>query len=59
MSFLSEQALITRSGKKIPTRIHTFCIHGDEPTGVTVVSAVRQALETNGIQVVPLPELSF
>jgi UPF0271 protein len=59
MSFLNEQALITTSGKKIPTHIHTFCIHGDEPTGPAVVSAVRNALEKNGIDVVPLSELTF
>lgn len=59
MSFLAEHAIITKNGKKIPTRIHTFCVHGDEPTGVAVVSAVRQALEKNKIQVVPLPEMTF
>ncbi len=59
VSFITEQALITRSGKRIPTPIRTFCTHGDEPTGVDVASAVREALEKNGIAVVPLPELAF
>jgi UPF0271 protein len=59
LSFLAEQALVTKNGKRIPTRIHSFCTHGDEPTGVAVVGAVRQALEKNGIQVVPLPEMNF
>ena len=59
MSFLAEHAIITKSGKKIPTRLHTLCVHGDEPTGVAVVRTVRQALEKNKIQVVPLPEMTF
>jgi UPF0271 protein len=59
MSFTTEQALITRSGKKIFTPIRTFCTHGDEPTGVDVANAVREALEKNGIRVVPLPEMTF
>ena len=59
LAFVSEGAVISKTGKKIPARIHTFCCHGDEAAGVNVVSAVRQALEKNGIEVVPLPEMTF
>lgn len=59
LSFVNEGAIISKNGKKIPTRIRTFCCHGDEATGVGVVSAVRQALEKNGIEIVPLPEMDF
>jgi len=59
LSFVEQGALISKNGKKLPTRIHTFCTHGDEATGVGVVSAVREALEKNGIRVVPLPEMDF
>jgi len=59
ISFINERALITRTGKKIPTQIHTFCTHGDEPTGPAVAGAVRAALEKNGVGVVPLPELTY
>ena len=59
VSFITERAVITRTGKRIPSQIHTFCTHGDEPTGPAVAGAVRAALEKNGIRVVPLPELSY
>jgi 5-oxoprolinase (ATP-hydrolysing) subunit A len=59
VSFINEQAVITRTGKKLPAHIQTFCTHGDEPTGPGVASAVREALEKSGIRVVPLPELTF
>jgi UPF0271 protein len=59
LSFVNERAVISKSGKKFPARIHTFCCHGDEGTGVSVVSAVRQALEKNGIKLVTLPEMEF
>jgi UPF0271 protein len=59
LSFVNERALISKSGKKFPTRIHTFCCHGDEGTGVEVVSAVRKALEKNGIKLATLPEMEF
>ena len=59
MSFIEEGALVSASGKRIPARIHTFCVHGDEATGVAVVTAVRAALEQSSIRVLPLPEMSF
>jgi 5-oxoprolinase (ATP-hydrolysing) subunit A len=59
LSFLAENALITRNGKRLPAAIRTFCTHGDEPTGVDVARAVRAALEKNGIAVVSLPEMIF
>jgi UPF0271 protein len=59
MSFIEAGALVSRSGKTWPARIHTLCVHGDEPSGVAVGSAVREALEKSGIRVVPLPEMSF
>jgi UPF0271 protein len=57
LRFIEERAIISSSGKKIPTEIHTFCVHGDEPTAVPVMQAVRSALHSAGIDVVPLPAL--
>jgi len=57
LSFVEEQAIITESGKRIPTPIHTFCTHGDETSAIALVGQVRLALEANGIAVVPLTEL--
>ena len=59
LSFVEEQALVTRSGKRIPTPIHTFCTHGDEGTAIALVSRVRHELEARGVQVVTLPELDL
>jgi 5-oxoprolinase (ATP-hydrolysing) subunit A len=50
---------VSRNGVKLPARIHTFCVHGDEASGVAVVGAVRSALESGGLRVVPLPEMTF
>jgi UPF0271 protein len=59
LSFIDEGAIISKSGKKFPTKIHTFCCHGDESTGVAAVTAVRQALEKNGIKLATLPEMNL
>ncbi len=41
-------AIITESGKHIPTRIDTICLHGDTPESVEIARATRSALETAG-----------
>lgn len=42
-------AIITESGKRIPTRIDTICLHGDTPAAVEIARAVRHALAGHGI----------
>jgi hypothetical protein len=37
LQFIEEQALGSASGKRIPARIDTFCVHGDKPTAVPVM----------------------
>lgn len=43
-------AIITESGKSIPTRIDTICLHGDTPTAVRIATEVRRALRESGIK---------
>ncbi|MGV6803393.1 MAG: LamB/YcsF family protein [Ruegeria sp.] len=43
-------AIITESGKYIPTRIDTICLHGDTPTAVRIAGQVRDALQVSGIE---------
>lgn len=57
LAFLEEGAIVSKHGRRIPTPIHTFCAHGDEPTGIATAGAVRRALEAQGISVLTLPEL--
>lgn len=59
MTFIREQAIVTRTGKKLPTPIHTFCTHGDEATATPLLRDVRAALAAEGVQVVPLTQLNL
>lgn len=59
LSFLDAGAIVTRSGKQLPARIHTFCCHGDEGSGAGVMSAVRTALVGKGARLVTLPEMDL
>lgn len=47
-------AIIAESGKRIPTRIDTICLHGDTPEAVAIGRAVRAALEGAGVEVAGL-----
>ncbi|GAC1331972.1 MAG: 5-oxoprolinase subunit PxpA [Beijerinckiaceae bacterium] len=53
------RTIVSRNGKRIPCDVHTLCVHGDEPTGIAVATAVRKGLEAAGVKVVPLTEMSF
>jgi len=44
-------AIITESGKHIPSRIDTICVHGDNAEAVALARAVRDDLTQNGITV--------
>jgi UPF0271 protein len=57
LGIIEEKALIATSGKRIPAEVHTFCIHGDEPTAVGVMRVLRERLAAAGVEVVPLPTL--
>ena len=44
-------AIITHSGKHIPTRIDAVCLHGDTAEAVDIAKATRSALQGAGIAV--------
>lgn len=54
-----DQEIVSRHGTRLPRRIHSICVHGDEPGAVRVARAVRSALEAAGVGVVPLPEMDL
>ena len=54
-----DRYIVANSGKKIPVKADTICIHGDEPTGPAVAQAVRKMLEGEGVKFQPMPDLNF
>jgi UPF0271 protein len=51
LDMVKQGAIISESGKHIPTRIDTICLHGDTPTAVQIAGAVRSRLEQAGVQI--------
>ena len=52
-----DEEIISRTGKRLPVRLDTLCLHGDEPSAVIAARAVRQGLEDAGVKIVTLPEM--
>ncbi|MBJ3762315.1 LamB/YcsF family protein [Maribius pontilimi] len=44
-------AIIAASGKELPARIDTICLHGDEPSAVAAAKTLRARLESDGITI--------
>lgn len=49
LNMLDAGAIITESGKHIPTQIDTICLHGDTPEAVSMAKAVRETLTAAGV----------
>jgi UPF0271 protein len=56
---VTEDEIVSRTGKKLKVRLDTLCLHGDEPSAVIAARAVRQGLEAAGIDIVTLPEMKL
>ncbi len=51
VEMVNAKAIITESGKLIPSQIDTVCVHGDNAEAVALARGVRQGLESAGIDV--------
>lgn len=58
LQMIEEQAIRTVSGAKVPMPVHTLCVHGDNPQGVTIARTLRARLTGAGIAIRPLSQLS-
>lgn len=53
LAMLEEGAIRSTSGKRIPVRIDTVCVHGDNPEAVAMARSLRGALTAAGVRVAP------
>jgi UPF0271 protein len=57
-AMLSEQAIISVSGKRLPTAIGSVCVHGDGPEAVATAAHLHTQLEHKGYRLAPLTALA-
>lgn len=53
LQMVQEQAIVTKTGHKIPTRVDTICLHGDGVSAVEIAQTLRSSLEEKGVKVRP------
>lgn len=46
---LRQGAILTESGRRLPCRIDTICVHGDTPEAITMAATIRDRLSAGGI----------
>lgn len=54
---LDAGGIVTADGLRLPTRIHSVCVHGDGPGAVATARALRAALEAAGHHLATLPDM--
>jgi UPF0271 protein len=54
---LDAKGIVTADGQRLPTPIHSICVHGDGPDAVASAQQIRQVLAKSGYQLVPLTAL--
>lgn len=57
LDMVVNNTITTRSGRTIPCKVHSLCVHGDEPGAVALAREVRKALEQAGVRLAPLTEV--
>lgn len=55
-AMLTEDGIVTRGGKILPTPIHSICLHGDGPSALAIAAAVHGILGSR-FAFAPLPAL--
>ena len=59
LSFIDAGGIVTRSGKRLPARLQTFCAHGDDDASRATLAAVKAALASRDIALVTIPQLQY
>jgi len=53
LAMVTEGAVISSGGQRVPTVIHSVCVHGDTPNAVAIAKVVREKLEKAEFSVKP------
>ena len=53
---LEAGGIVAQSGKRLPTAMHSICVHGDSPGAAANARRLRAALQAAGWRLVGLPE---
>lgn len=58
LRMLDAGGIVTADGQRLPTPIHSICVHGDGPDAVASAQQIRLALEAAGYSLQPLTAMT-
>ena len=50
---LQDNEMVSVTGKKVPVKVESICVHGDTPTAVDMARQLRQRIAAAGVEVKP------
>ena len=53
LSMVLDKKVTTLSGKVIPIKADSICVHGDGPKALTFVNKIRETLKKEGVEIAP------
>lgn len=59
LHMIEHNEVISTSGKAVPVRADSICVHGDGPTAVAVANRVRDGVAAAGYALAPLPDMDL
>ncbi|WP_428248667.1 LamB/YcsF family protein [Ferrovibrio sp.] len=57
LRMVREQVIVSVTGKRIPARVDSICVHGDSDGAVAMARHIRAGLEASQVRLVTLPEM--
>ncbi len=54
---VTENSVVCIDGSEISINAHTICVHGDNPSALALVKAMRSQLERSGVEITPCGRL--
>ncbi len=56
VKMVKEQEVVSLTGKRVPVRVDTICVHGDSPSAVAMATEIRKALAAENIAIRPMAD---
>ncbi|MDX9859966.1 MAG: 5-oxoprolinase subunit PxpA [Rhodospirillales bacterium] len=54
---VEDQEIVSITGKRVPVRVDTVCVHGDNPAAVATANLIRESLTAAGVAIAPMAEI--
>ena len=53
LKMVQEGRVVCKDGSEIELTADTICVHGDNPSALSLVRKIREALQASGVEIAP------